>query len=709
MATVTHRVATASTTNASSYASGSFTPAAGELLVAFVRAGATAAAGTMTDSQGLGWTKIGEAAFATSAHRVYCFIANNFAAASAMTVTFDCTGDAADGAVVFVSGISGMTRTGSLAVKQSKAAANQASGGTPEVIFDAACDTANPTLGCAGNSTNPATLTAPGSWTEQSDTGYNTPASGAEYVTRDSGFTGTTVTWGSTSGSAFGVFAVELDTSAIPGPTITAFETSDWTGTGTPKTITVTGALNGDKIVVLYGGDNGTGGTNVSDATVTTTGGSTGAWTEPEEGLAASSQCWASSSVADVTADGTVTVSLARTQSTGKEWGGMALLAHNHGGVGVHARSAPSATETVSLTGITQDSAVGLVAFDWDDLATVAFTPSGATEVQRSQDPNITIYAGYWLAQASGTRSYGIATSSTTNLHIIAIEILAATGGSFTGTASLSVTATTSAGGAAGGSADSAVTAGLTATGSANLAGTASLATTATLAAAGSVTAGANGSGTCVIAATLAAAGMVSQGASASITAALVAVGIATGAASRAITATLAAAGSVTAAGSGQGSLAVAASLAAAGSVSGSAVLPVTAPRSASGAATAGIALSVTAALTAAGSVTVTGSGSATRTVSVTLAAAGTVATTGAAALAAAAVATASGSTAVNGSAARTITAALVAVGVAHGAEVEAESTPTITTPTLSTTVVTAHIEQATVTARATSSSSVTD
>jgi len=127
-----------------------------------------------------------------------------------------------------------------------------------------------------------------------------------------------------------------------------------------------------------------------------------------------------------VTADGTVTVSMARTQATGKLWGGMALLFRGHNGLGNSARSAPSANETVSLT-VSQGSAVGMLAIDWDALATVAFRPSGANEVERSQQgpgPDLTYYAGYWLNQPAGTTGYGIGTSSTTNLHIIAIEVL---------------------------------------------------------------------------------------------------------------------------------------------------------------------------------------------------------------------------------------------------------------------------------------------
>lgn len=215
MAACTHAVSTASTTNASSYASGSFTPAAGDLLVAFVTATGTVAAGSMTDSQNLGWSKVTTALKASSADTLYCFVANKFAAASSMTVTFDCTGDAATGAVIQVVRVASMLRKGPLAIRQSAVSSNQTSG-TPGPSFAASALTGNVTLGLVGNATNPATMTTPTNWTEQNDTGYGTPTTGAEYVTRDSGFTGTTITWGSSSASAFGAIIVELDTSSAP-------------------------------------------------------------------------------------------------------------------------------------------------------------------------------------------------------------------------------------------------------------------------------------------------------------------------------------------------------------------------------------------------------------------------------------------------------------------------------------------------------------
>lgn len=215
MATCTHAVTTASTSNVASYASGSFTPAAGDLLIGFVRAGATAAvapSASMITSLGIPFSLVRRQTFRTSLDSLYAFVSNGLVVASAQTVTFTCTGDAADGTVIFVCRVSGMTRTGLDAILQSAGQDNQAAAGTPAPAFSSSASTGNVTMGMVGNSTNPATMTAPTNWTERADSGYATPTSGAEYVTRDSGFTGTTITWGGISASAFGSLILELDT-----------------------------------------------------------------------------------------------------------------------------------------------------------------------------------------------------------------------------------------------------------------------------------------------------------------------------------------------------------------------------------------------------------------------------------------------------------------------------------------------------------------
>jgi len=221
VATCSDAVATtASSSNTTSYASASFTPAANDLLVVFVTASGTVlAAPTLTDSLGaVTFTLIAQCLKNSSADSVYCFVANQLAAASSRTLTFNCTGDSATGCIIQICRVAGMSKTGSTAVRQSKTQPNAAAG-TPAPVFPSSCLTGNPTLGVVGNSTSPATMTPPTGWTEREDQGYSTPTTGAEYVTRDSGFTGTTVTWGSASSSAFGAIIVELDTSL---PTITA-------------------------------------------------------------------------------------------------------------------------------------------------------------------------------------------------------------------------------------------------------------------------------------------------------------------------------------------------------------------------------------------------------------------------------------------------------------------------------------------------------
>lgn len=209
---------TTSTANGTSYASNSFTPAAGDLLVVLVTASGTytvTAPGSMTDSQGLGFTRIANVSDNNSSPS-YLFVANNFASASSMTVTFDCTGDAATGAIIEVFRVSGMSKTGSSAVAQVKMANARAAGSTPSIAFDNAAQTGNPTIGLIGQRANPAALTEPSGWTEASDSGYSTPNTGQETVYKNSGLAGTTVTWGSTAATIWSGIIAELDASAAP-------------------------------------------------------------------------------------------------------------------------------------------------------------------------------------------------------------------------------------------------------------------------------------------------------------------------------------------------------------------------------------------------------------------------------------------------------------------------------------------------------------
>lgn len=215
-ATVTDSGATtASTSNATSYAATAFTPTAGDLgVVMVVASGTVATHPTVTDSQNIGYTLVSTTLFAASANSIYIFVANDTWAASSTTVTFKCPEDGATGTVIMIARVSGMTRLGGAAVKQTATTPNHATGSAPSTTFGASALTGNPTLTVVGNSTNPPALTNPTSWTTQANSGYATPTTGGTYASRDSGFTGTAITWGSNSGSAFGAAAIELDTTS---------------------------------------------------------------------------------------------------------------------------------------------------------------------------------------------------------------------------------------------------------------------------------------------------------------------------------------------------------------------------------------------------------------------------------------------------------------------------------------------------------------
>jgi hypothetical protein len=214
MAAVAVATSFASSTDASTYAGNPFTAVADDVLVTLVVASGTTIAATMTDNQGGTWVLARQALFTTSADSIYLFVRNELAANVSHTTTFDCTGDGATGCEMVNYRIALMTRTGAAAVRQTAIQENQGAA-TPAPVFAAAALTENPTIGVVGNNTNPAGLTPPTSWTEGQDIGFATPAKGCETAHRNSGFTGTTITWGSSSASAFGAIIAEFDTSEL--------------------------------------------------------------------------------------------------------------------------------------------------------------------------------------------------------------------------------------------------------------------------------------------------------------------------------------------------------------------------------------------------------------------------------------------------------------------------------------------------------------
>jgi hypothetical protein len=196
------------------------TPAVNDLFVVFCAVNVnTNTAPTMTDDNGSGaYARVTTAQWNTSANTMSVFVRTALMTNTTSTIITCATGSNTSGELV-VFAISSMSRVGAGAILQSAVQANQASSTTPAPTFSASVLTANLTLGAVANATNPATLTPPTSWTEDAtagDVGQATPTLGLESVSRNSGFTGTTITWGSTSASAFADIIVELDTSAAP-------------------------------------------------------------------------------------------------------------------------------------------------------------------------------------------------------------------------------------------------------------------------------------------------------------------------------------------------------------------------------------------------------------------------------------------------------------------------------------------------------------
>jgi predicted small secreted protein len=228
MATVTHEITTASTTNATTYTSASFTPAVNDLLVAMVAATDTVATGSMTGSAGPSWTLYRSDAFTqgTITTTIYIFVTTSLVtSATAQTVTFDCTGDAATGSIIHVAAINGITRTGTSAFKQA-ASSTFTSTPPPSVTLPSASISGNPLIGiyCAVDTagTVPTSAgtginyTAGGGGT----TSYTNPATRSNYqYWANPTSSQTAVAWssgvggsGTTSGRAT---AFEIDTSAV--------------------------------------------------------------------------------------------------------------------------------------------------------------------------------------------------------------------------------------------------------------------------------------------------------------------------------------------------------------------------------------------------------------------------------------------------------------------------------------------------------------
>lgn len=206
--TLTKVASLASTSNLSSYDASAFTPTANTVLIVFAALDATVADLGISDSGGLTWTKFNQAG---GTGREAWWWAVSGGSPGSTTITVTCTGDAASDCAITVWEAAGADQ--SAPIVQNKRATG-AAGATPAATFDAATTAGNAVIGVVGNSTNPAGVTEPSTYTETTDTGWATPTSGYETAHHNNPGSVTTVTWGSTSASSWTCRIAEIAAAA---------------------------------------------------------------------------------------------------------------------------------------------------------------------------------------------------------------------------------------------------------------------------------------------------------------------------------------------------------------------------------------------------------------------------------------------------------------------------------------------------------------
>lgn len=142
---------------------------------------------------------------------------------SATSTIFTATQTGSSGGGLQVCRVSGMSIVGLGAVRGSGGQSAGTAATTPAPVLlrrvgtvfsgTQAALTGNLCIGAVCNGTVAPIETAPASWTESIDLSYATPTTGIETAFRNSGETGSTITWGGASATAFASMVIELDAS----------------------------------------------------------------------------------------------------------------------------------------------------------------------------------------------------------------------------------------------------------------------------------------------------------------------------------------------------------------------------------------------------------------------------------------------------------------------------------------------------------------
>jgi hypothetical protein len=191
------------------------TPAVGDLIVIITaHTGNTSTAAPTDNNAGGGgtYTIVNTAVKATSADTMKVWVRDNLITSATSTVFTHAPGTSSGGGLVVID-CQGGDKAGLSAIVQSAIQSNQAANGTPAPVFASAVASDNAVIGAVFNASNPAALTPRTNFGELFDSGYNNPTTGLEVMSDNSGETGTTMTWGSTSASAYASLVVEIEAS----------------------------------------------------------------------------------------------------------------------------------------------------------------------------------------------------------------------------------------------------------------------------------------------------------------------------------------------------------------------------------------------------------------------------------------------------------------------------------------------------------------
>lgn len=209
--TPTYRASAADGNTTGANPAATITTVAGDLLVVFCVASVNSNdAPTCTDTDGRTYTLLEVVPYDTSANRLSVFVADTLVTtASSATVTV--TVGSNTSAEVAVVAVAGLTLGGTKQIRSRGSQTNRSAATTPAPVLSYTTKTTSLTITAVANLGTPTTgVSVPASWTSRQDAGQATPNVALRVATRNSGFVGTTITWGSTSSTNYASYALEI-------------------------------------------------------------------------------------------------------------------------------------------------------------------------------------------------------------------------------------------------------------------------------------------------------------------------------------------------------------------------------------------------------------------------------------------------------------------------------------------------------------------